>query len=104
MLSGGGGGGGLLGGSGGGYRGAVTGVSAEAWSSLPWPCVTAPLPDHPTPDPLSPACIAPRDVEGDGDWHRRGLPGWCLCWWSPWPISVLLLACQTDKTGACQIK
>lgn len=34
----------------------------------------------------------------------QGHPGWCRCWWSLWPISVLLRACQTDKTGACQIK
>jgi len=76
------------------------GVSAEAWSSLLWPGVTALLPDHLTHDPLSAACIAPRDVEGDGDRRRRGLPGW----WSLWPISASLRACQTDKTGPCQIK
>lgn len=84
------------------------GVSTRAQTSLLWTCVTAPLLDHPSHDPLvpflPPAWIAPRDIEGDGDWHRRGRPGWCLCWWSLWPISVLLWACQTDKTGACQIK
>ncbi|CAB1426048.1 unnamed protein product, partial [Pleuronectes platessa] len=42
-------------------RSAVMGVSAEAWSSLLWPGVTAPLPDHP---PLTPSLLpgSPRET------------------------------------------
>ncbi len=51
----------MLSGGGGGYRGAVTGVSTEAWSSLLWPGVTALLPDHP---PLTPSLLpaSPRET------------------------------------------
>ncbi|KAJ7984515.1 hypothetical protein DPEC_G00355610 [Dallia pectoralis] len=74
---------------------AVAGVTGHA-GPLSNPPRTRPIHFH--------ALVAPGDVEGDRAWHRRG-PHWLvLCWWSQWPIRVLLLACQSDKTGLCQIR